>query len=87
MYIDLKKNSIYYTFYYFSLVFYNRKYLFLYNYFPINNTNNSIIPGYLGCFIDYRTSNCDDCPPSCLSNNSSNIIIENKKLARHRLGF
>ncbi|MGN6821379.1 MAG: hypothetical protein ACTHJ7_01160 [Candidatus Nitrosocosmicus sp.] len=39
--------------------------------------------GYIGCFIDFKTSNCDDCPPSCLSFNSSNIIVDNKILAKN----
>ncbi|MDQ6724197.1 MAG: hypothetical protein M3Z01_08045 [Thermoproteota archaeon] len=39
------------------------------------------MPGYIECFIEYKTSQCNDCPPSCLSDNSTNIMIENKKLA------
>ena len=44
---------------------------------------NTTLPGYIECFIDYKTSNCDDCPPSCLSFNSSNIIVDNKILAKN----
>jgi hypothetical protein len=51
------------------------------NFVTSNHTNTTILPGYLECFIDYKTSQCDDCPPSCLSDNNSNIIIENKNLA------
>lgn len=47
-----------------------------------NNTNNTILPGYIECFLDYKTSRCDECPPGCLSDNSSYIVVENKKLAR-----
>ncbi len=53
------------------------------NFVPSNNTNSTILPGYMECFIDYKTSHCDDCPSSCLSYNSSNIIIDNKDLARN----
>jgi hypothetical protein len=48
-----------------------------------NNINNTVLPGYLHCFIDYRTSNCDDCPPICLSNTDKNIIIKNNVFARN----
>ncbi len=48
-----------------------------------SNLNNTIMPGYVECFIDYKTSHCDDCPPSCLSDNSSNIIVDDKNLARN----
>ncbi len=48
---------------------------------PSNNTNITILPGYIERFIEYKTSQCDDCPPSCLSDNSTNIMIKNKKLA------
>lgn len=51
------------------------------NFVPSNETNSTVLPGYIGCFIEYKTSHCDDCPPSCLSDNSTNIIIENKKLS------
>jgi hypothetical protein len=53
------------------------------NFVTSNHTNNTVLPGYLECFIDYKTSQCDDCPPSCLSDNNSNIIIDNKKLANN----
>jgi hypothetical protein len=81
MYIDFKKIILYIIPFIILASLLQSQKTFSLNYVPINNTNNTIIPGYLGCFIDYRTSKCDDCPPSCLSNNSSNIIIENKKLA------
>ena len=49
-----------------------------------NHTDSNItLPGFIECFIDYKTSNCDDCPPSCLSFNSSNIIVNNKILAKN----
>ena len=48
-----------------------------------NNSNTTTLPGYTECFMDYKTSSCNDCPPGCLSFNSSNIIVNNKYLARH----
>ena len=48
-----------------------------------NTANNTTLPGYLKCFIDYTTSNCNDCPPICLSLNEKNIVIENKELAKN----
>jgi hypothetical protein len=53
---------------------------FIHSNYPSRNTTLS---GYIGCFIDFKTSNCDDCPPSCLSFNSSNIIVDNKILAKN----
>ncbi|MGN6351361.1 MAG: hypothetical protein ACTHL3_07855 [Candidatus Nitrosocosmicus sp.] len=53
---------------------------FIHSNYPSRNTTLS---GYMGCFIDFKTSNCDDCPPSCLSFNSSNIIVDNKILAKN----
>jgi hypothetical protein len=53
---------------------------FIHSNYPSINTTLS---GYIGCFIDFKTSNCDDCPPSCLSFNSSNIIVDNKILAKN----
>ena len=47
------------------------------------NTDNTVLPGYLHCFIDYRTSNCDDCPPICLSNTDKNMIIKNNVFAKN----
>ncbi len=55
---------------------------FPYNFPLINNTNNSILSGYINCFIDFKTSICNDCPPNCLSNNST-TIINDKKLSRN----
>jgi hypothetical protein len=37
----------------------------------------------MGCYIEYKTSTCDDCPPSCLSFNSSDIIVDNKILSKN----
>jgi len=83
MYIDLKKIILYVIPFIIFASFLQSQKTFSLNYVPINNINTTILPGYLGCFIDYKTSQCDDCPPSCLSNNSSNIIIDNKKLANN----
>jgi hypothetical protein len=47
-----------------------------------NDSKSTVLPGYLKCFINYTTSNCNDCPPICLSFNEKNIIIENKELAK-----
>ena len=52
------------------------------NFVHSNDTNSTLLPGYIECFLDYKTSRCDDCPPTCLSDNSSNILVENKILAR-----
>jgi hypothetical protein len=83
MYIDLKKIILYVIPFIIFASFLQSQKTFSLNYVPINNINTTILPGYLGCFMDYKTSQCDDCPPSCLSNNSSNIIIDNKKLANN----
>jgi hypothetical protein len=83
MYIDLKKIILYVIPFIILASFLQSQKTFSLNYVPINNINTTILPGYLGCFMDYKTSQCDDCPPSCLSNNSSNIIIDNKKLANN----
>ncbi|HEY6534944.1 MAG TPA: hypothetical protein VIY08_03955 [Candidatus Nitrosocosmicus sp.] len=56
---------------------------FPYNPPLINNTTNSILSGYINCFVDYKTSICNDCPPSCLSINSTVIAINDKKLSHH----
>lgn len=56
---------------------------FPYNLPVINNTTNSILSGYINCFIDYKTSICNDCPPSCLSNNSPSVAVNDKKLSQH----
>jgi hypothetical protein len=53
---------------------------FIHSNYPSRNTTLS---GYAECFIDFKTSVCDDCPPSCLSLNSSNIIVDNKILAKN----
>jgi hypothetical protein len=47
------------------------------------NIDNTVLPGYLRCFIDYRTSNCDDCPPICLSDKDKNMIIKNNVFAKN----
>ncbi len=56
---------------------------FPYNLPVINTTTNSILSGYINCFIDYKTSICNDCPPSCLSNNSPSVAVNDKKLSQH----
>jgi len=48
-----------------------------------NATNSTVLPGYIKCFINYTTSNCNDCPPICLSYNEKKILIENKELAQN----
>jgi hypothetical protein len=48
-----------------------------------NNTNSTTIPAAIECFVEYKISKCDSCPPSRLSINSKNIIIENKQLANN----
>jgi hypothetical protein len=48
-----------------------------------NATNSTVLPGYLKCFINYTTSNCNDCPPICLSYNEKKILIDNKELAKN----
>ena|SRR6478672_10033679 len=53
------------------------------NFIHSNSSDITTMPGYVECFIDYKTSYCGDCPPACLSFNSSNIIVNNKFLARH----
>ncbi|MDN5847274.1 MAG: hypothetical protein L0H53_13490 [Candidatus Nitrosocosmicus sp.] len=46
--------------------------------FPSNST---ILPGYINCLIEYTTSQCSECPPNCITYNTSNFIIDNKDLA------
>src|SRR5215210_353015 len=53
------------------------------NHANFNNTNGILIPSYIECFIEFRTSQCNSCPPNCLSLNSTNAIIENKKLVNN----
>jgi hypothetical protein len=51
-------------------------------------SRNTTLLGYQECFIYYKTKECDDCPPSCLSFNSSNIIEDKKIFAKkHGQGF
>lgn len=52
-------------------------------YVTFNNTNNILIPMYVDCFIDYRTSQCDGCPPHCLSLNSTGMLIEHERLVNN----
>jgi hypothetical protein len=54
--------------------------IFIHTNYPSKNTT---LPGYTECFIDYKTNECNDCPPICLSSNSSNIIVDNKILAKN----
>ncbi|MER5174464.1 MAG: hypothetical protein ABJB76_12710 [Candidatus Nitrosocosmicus sp.] len=81
MYISFKKLFIFIVFFIFLTGYLQSQKTFSLNFVPSNETNSTILPGYIGCFIEYKTSHCDDCPPSCLSDNSTNIIIENKKLS------
>ena len=53
---------------------------FVHTKFP---SRNITLSGYIGCYIDYNTSPCDDCPTSCLSFNSSDIIVDNKILSNN----
>jgi hypothetical protein len=53
---------------------------FVHTKYPSKNTT---LPGYEECFIDYKTNECGDCPPNCLSFNSSNIIVDNKIFAKN----
>ncbi len=76
-----KKLILFVIFFIIFTVFLPTQKAFSINFVTSINTNNTILPGYIECFIEYKTSQCDNCPPSCLSDNTSNIIIENKKLA------
>ncbi|MBA3750810.1 MAG: hypothetical protein H0X03_07995, partial [Nitrosopumilus sp.] len=39
------------------------------------------MPGYIECFIEYKSTKCGECPPSCLSMDSEKIIVGNKELS------
>ncbi len=82
-YIITFKVFIYVIFFIILTSFLQSQKSFSINFMRSNNTNSTILPGYIECFIDYKTSHCGDCPPRCLSDNSSNIIIDNKNLARN----
>ena len=43
--------------------------------------NRTILPGYLECFLDYKTSKCNTCPPSCLSESKKDIVTGNRELS------
>ena len=81
MYITFKKLFIFIILFIILTSYLQSQKIYSLNFVPSNNTNSTILPGYIECFIEYKTSQCNDCPPSCLSDNSTNIIIENKKLA------
>ncbi len=81
MYTSFKKLFIFVVFFIFLTSYLQSQKTFSLNFVPSNETNSTILSGYIGCFIEYKTSHCNDCPPSCLSDNSTNIIIENKKLS------
>jgi hypothetical protein len=79
--LNLKKLYIYILFCLILTNFINLQKSFSSNSITSNSNNTSILPGYIECFIEYKSSKCNECPPSCLSMNSKNIIIENKNLS------
>jgi hypothetical protein len=52
-----------------------------FEYANLTYQNRTILPGYLECFLDYKTSKCDSCPPSCLSESKKDIVTSNKELS------
>ncbi len=57
--------------------------IFSQNYVTYNNTNKILLPSYIDCFIDHRTSQCNSCPPHCLSLNSTNMLFNDERVVNN----